>query len=182
MPGVHLHGLLADGLYGYTWLKQTITLPLIFMSLPCFVIAAFNATSVFINTVSFMLFALMTLPGNLFRVLVSLWERLFLLLQFACLAHKPLWIKLTVLTLHRGVVLEDKCQCSASSGSHGRQREEDWVWHIIKHYVQLPLDGMLDSNHTSWLNRCVVAGCESQFYSGDSASYFCTARPCVHVS
>jgi len=72
MPSIHLHGLLAGGLYGYTWLNQPITLPLIFMSLPRFVIAAFNATSVFINTVSFMLFALMTLLGNLFRVLVSL--------------------------------------------------------------------------------------------------------------
>lgn len=72
MPGVHLHVLLAGRLDGYAWLNQPITLPLIFMSLPHFVIAAFNATSVFINTVLFILFALMTLLGSVFRVLVSL--------------------------------------------------------------------------------------------------------------
>lgn len=87
-----------------TWLNQPITLPLIFMSLPRFVIAAFNATSVFINTVLFMLFALMTLLGNLFHVLVSLREGL-ILPQFVCLAPRPLWVKLTVLVLHRGVRL-----------------------------------------------------------------------------
>lgn len=73
----------------HTWLNQPITLPLIFMSLPRFVIAAFNATSVFINTVPFMLFALMTSLGNLFRVVVSLRGGL-ILFRFASLAHKPL--------------------------------------------------------------------------------------------
>lgn len=72
-----------------TWLNRPITLPLIFMSLPLFITAAFNATSVFINTVPFMLFALMTLLGNLFHVPTSLRESL-ILPQFVCLAPRPL--------------------------------------------------------------------------------------------
>lgn len=164
-----------------TWLNQPITLPLIFMSLPRFVIAAFNATSVFINTVLFMLFALMTLLGNLFHVLVSLREGL-ILPQFVCLAPRPLWVKLTVLVLHRGVrlILNLRWRINASAlhalapmETSGRRTKHGTLSNVT---FSTSGQGASIRLYTFIKSSCCFACCGSPFYSGASAYYFCAVR------